>query len=191
MLCIAPMTEATKPGLRGEHEGNRKTIARGMPVIRLHLWRLCSCASSICTRGRGCWLKHPAFPAPSLFEGRVSKTRARLRVPRTRSRLPDAAQRFFWRCAAEPGPRKASWRIMGPGSAVRRVGKGVSAVPTIIVARCGGLASAFALQASADKSLSPPYFFKPSGVRRALFRLAPLRRAPWRPSRGFRRRQRL
>jgi len=30
MLCIAPMTEATKPGLRGEREGNRKTIARGM-----------------------------------------------------------------------------------------------------------------------------------------------------------------
>jgi hypothetical protein len=35
MLCIAPMTEATKPGLRGEREGNRKTIAQGMPVIRL------------------------------------------------------------------------------------------------------------------------------------------------------------
>jgi hypothetical protein len=30
MLCIAPTTEATKPGLRGEHEGNRKTIAQGM-----------------------------------------------------------------------------------------------------------------------------------------------------------------
>jgi hypothetical protein len=25
------MTVATKPGHRGEHEGNRKTIARGMP----------------------------------------------------------------------------------------------------------------------------------------------------------------
>ena len=69
MLYIAPMTEATKPGLRGEREGNRKTIARGMPVIRLHLWRLRSCASSICTRGRGCWLKHPAFPAPSVLRG--------------------------------------------------------------------------------------------------------------------------
>src|SRR6516164_8903685 len=31
MLCIAPMTEAKKPGLRGERAGNRKTIARGMP----------------------------------------------------------------------------------------------------------------------------------------------------------------
>ena len=66
MLCIAPMTVAKKPGHRGEREGTRKTIARGMPVIRLHLWRLRSCASSICTRGRGCWLKHPAFPAPSV-----------------------------------------------------------------------------------------------------------------------------
>jgi hypothetical protein len=35
MLCIAPMTVATKPGHRGEREGNRKTIAQGMPVIRL------------------------------------------------------------------------------------------------------------------------------------------------------------
>ena len=28
---IAPMTEARKPGLRGDYEGNRKTIAQGMP----------------------------------------------------------------------------------------------------------------------------------------------------------------
>ena len=35
MLCIAPMTVAKKPGHRGEREGNRKTIAQGMPVIRL------------------------------------------------------------------------------------------------------------------------------------------------------------
>jgi hypothetical protein len=28
---IAPVTETTKPDLRGEHEGNRQTIARGMP----------------------------------------------------------------------------------------------------------------------------------------------------------------
>ena len=31
MLCIAPTTEAKKPGLRGEREASRKTIARGMP----------------------------------------------------------------------------------------------------------------------------------------------------------------
>jgi hypothetical protein len=29
---ISQVTEAKKPGLRGEHEGNRKTIAQGMPV---------------------------------------------------------------------------------------------------------------------------------------------------------------
>jgi hypothetical protein len=28
---FSPVTETTKPGLRGEHEGNRKTIAQGMP----------------------------------------------------------------------------------------------------------------------------------------------------------------
>jgi hypothetical protein len=30
-LRIALATETTKPGLRGEHEENRKTIAQGMP----------------------------------------------------------------------------------------------------------------------------------------------------------------
>ena len=30
---IAPMTGARKPGPREEHEGNRKTIARGMPEM--------------------------------------------------------------------------------------------------------------------------------------------------------------
>ena len=44
MLCIAPMTVATKPGHRGEREGNRKTIARGMPdapaepVVTMLVW---------------------------------------------------------------------------------------------------------------------------------------------------------
>src|SRR5581483_9528741 len=31
MLRITRGTEARKPGLRGEREGNRKTVARGMP----------------------------------------------------------------------------------------------------------------------------------------------------------------
>ena len=31
MLRITPTTGARKPGPREEHEGNRKTIARGMP----------------------------------------------------------------------------------------------------------------------------------------------------------------
>jgi|GEM_PF-5932963 len=33
-----PAMVARKPGHQGEREGNRKTIARGMPVLRLDLW---------------------------------------------------------------------------------------------------------------------------------------------------------
>ena len=52
---IRATTVATKPGRRGEREVSRKTIARGMPeLLRLNLWRLCSCAFFICTRGYGC-----------------------------------------------------------------------------------------------------------------------------------------
>ncbi len=32
MFRITLMTVTTKPGHRGEHEGNRKTIVQGMPV---------------------------------------------------------------------------------------------------------------------------------------------------------------
>jgi len=32
------MTGARKPGPREEHEGNRKTIAQGMPVDAAYLW---------------------------------------------------------------------------------------------------------------------------------------------------------
>src|SRR5262249_48842578 len=98
MLCIATMTVTKRSWTRGEHEGNRKTIARGMPVIRLHLWRLRSCASSICTRGRGCWLKHPAFAAPSSVEGNSLKLgrispRERALVSRTRCSASLAVRR--------------------------------------------------------------------------------------------------
>src|SRR6516162_8851883 len=52
------------------------------------LWRLRSCASSICTRGRGCWLKHPAFSAPSFdFEGGCWQNSGAI-VPRERGLLP-------------------------------------------------------------------------------------------------------
>src|SRR5579872_5977346 len=63
------MTEARKPGLRGEHEISRNTIAQGRPDC---FWRTCgdlsSCPFFIRTRGCGC-AKHPAFPAPSFFRG--------------------------------------------------------------------------------------------------------------------------
>src|SRR5882724_6574389 len=59
-----------------EHEGNRKTIARGMPGDSgvLVVTRVRS-TNTKCTRGRGC-NGHPAFPAPSDPEG--GKFRAKL-----------------------------------------------------------------------------------------------------------------
>ena len=38
VLRITRRTETTKPGLRGEHEENRKTIAQGMPDRLADLW---------------------------------------------------------------------------------------------------------------------------------------------------------
>jgi hypothetical protein len=38
MLCIAPTTGTRKPGPREEREGNRKTIAQGMPECSAYLW---------------------------------------------------------------------------------------------------------------------------------------------------------
>jgi len=38
MLRIALATVAIKPGLRGEHEGNRKTIAQETPDCSAYLW---------------------------------------------------------------------------------------------------------------------------------------------------------
>jgi hypothetical protein len=60
---------ARKPGHQGEYEGNRKTIARGMPecfgepVVTL---LVCFCFSHARLRVR---IEHPAFPAPSIAEG--------------------------------------------------------------------------------------------------------------------------
>src|SRR6516164_11457056 len=45
--------------------------------LRLNLWWTYSCAFFLFTRGRGCG-QHPAFPAPSVFEGSCAdKTRAK------------------------------------------------------------------------------------------------------------------
>jgi hypothetical protein len=65
MLRITLATVAKEPGHRGEHEGNRKTIAQGMPVETgepVEDYRI------LC--GHGC-IGHPAFPAPSYFRGRT------------------------------------------------------------------------------------------------------------------------
>jgi hypothetical protein len=62
----AKATVAKEPGHRGEHEGNRKTIAQGRPGFSGEPVVTNSCALSIRTRGYGCG-GHPAFPAPSVF----------------------------------------------------------------------------------------------------------------------------
>ena len=91
---IREATVAKEPGHRGEHEGNRKAIAQGMPVETgepVEDYRI------LC--GHGC-IGHPAFPAPSswrvalrplFFWGeRTCKTRA-IRAAGTSShvRSPD------------------------------------------------------------------------------------------------------
>jgi hypothetical protein len=62
-------TESTKPGLRGDCEGNRNTIVRGMPErFGLPVVTMLVCFHFSHTRLR-VRMKHPAFPAPSCREG--------------------------------------------------------------------------------------------------------------------------
>jgi len=53
---------------RGDHGISRKTIAQGMPECFGEPVVTNSCAFFHCMRGCGC-ITHPAFPAPSSFEG--------------------------------------------------------------------------------------------------------------------------
>jgi hypothetical protein len=55
------MTVTTKPDHRGEHEGNRKTFARGRPGCSAVPVVTCWCASSSCAPGCGCGFA-PGFP---------------------------------------------------------------------------------------------------------------------------------
>ena len=72
-------TETTKSGLREERGISRQTIAQGVPDRFGEPVVTYSCATLHRTRGCGC-VGHPAFPAPSLIEGRDScKTRAHSR----------------------------------------------------------------------------------------------------------------
>src|SRR5207247_6108538 len=67
----AQATVSNKPGHRGEHEGNRKTIARGMPGdFRCDRGDYARVLFLFCMRGCGC-IGRPAFPAPSVFFGRT------------------------------------------------------------------------------------------------------------------------
>jgi hypothetical protein len=63
-----PTTVTRRIRRRGEHGISRKAITQGMPDASAE--PVCSCAHSTlhCARDRGCSV-HPAFPAPSLFEG--------------------------------------------------------------------------------------------------------------------------
>jgi len=61
-----PMTVSKKPDHRGEHEGNRKTIARGMPGDSgVTVVTTTGVAVFFCPPGCG-RIGRPAFPAPSL-----------------------------------------------------------------------------------------------------------------------------
>jgi hypothetical protein len=55
---------------RGDHGISRKAIAQGMPECFGEPVVTNSCALFYRARGRGC-IKHPAFPAPSLYQGDV------------------------------------------------------------------------------------------------------------------------
>ena len=64
-----PATVANKPGHRGEHVIGVKTIAQGKSDCSGEPVVINSCAFYFCTRGYGC-IEHPAFPAPSVWEGK-------------------------------------------------------------------------------------------------------------------------
>jgi hypothetical protein len=94
------MTVTNKPGHRGEHEGNRKTIARGMPGrsgVTVVTTLVCFLHFAREAAGR---IWRLAFPAPSDFEGRTqSKTRAKTRG--------EIAKLYLAKCAARlTSPRK-------------------------------------------------------------------------------------
>src|ERR1700716_2494355 len=63
------MTVTKKPDHRGEHEVSRKTIAQGRPECSGEPVVITLVCFLLCTRGCGC-TGHPAFPAPSVIEGR-------------------------------------------------------------------------------------------------------------------------
>src|SRR4030081_2452775 len=70
------MTVANKPGHRGVNEGNRKTIARGVPGrsgVTVVTTLVCFL---LCTRGCG-RLRRSAFPAPSEFRGQTFQLNSR------------------------------------------------------------------------------------------------------------------
>ena len=73
-----------KAGHRGEHEGNRKTIAQGKPgCLRWTCMLVCAFLCALRTRDRGC-SAHPAFPAPSVRRARKLLAKLGRTAPRDR-----------------------------------------------------------------------------------------------------------
>jgi len=69
MLRVTACDGDKKPGLRGEHEGNRKTIRAGNAgMFRRTCGELTRMLFSFACEAVGA-RTHPAFPAPSVFEG--------------------------------------------------------------------------------------------------------------------------
>jgi hypothetical protein len=85
MLGITLAMVATKPGHQGEREGNRKTIAQGMPVEPGKPVATTRCI--FCTN-HGC-IGHPAFPVPSYFLGRAKLHASGESVSRERGAIFD------------------------------------------------------------------------------------------------------
>src|SRR5216110_3081526 len=80
----AQMTVSNKPGRRREHEISRKTIARGVPGdFRCDRGDYARVLFLFCTRGCG-RIKRPAFPAPSVFFGRMVLAKLGRIAPRER-----------------------------------------------------------------------------------------------------------
>jgi hypothetical protein len=68
------MTVTRKPDHRGERDISRKTVAQGKPgCLRWTCMLVCTLFCALRTRDRGC-SAHPAFPAPSFFEGEDFQT---------------------------------------------------------------------------------------------------------------------
>jgi hypothetical protein len=77
------MMVAKEPGHQGELGISRNPSRRESRMPPLDLYARVRCLLPICTRDRGC-SAHPAFPAPSCFEGGTNRKNLGLIKPRDR-----------------------------------------------------------------------------------------------------------
>jgi hypothetical protein len=115
---IAPATVATNAAHRGEHEGNRKTIARGKPGCPG-----CTCSSNPCaffrTRGYG-RSRRPAFPAPSSQEGQRDANNPGENLPRECTHAPSRALTVCSNSENLPAPVGPDFQDAIPGNRIDR-----------------------------------------------------------------------